>query len=195
VIDQRQRLSIWARRLRAGACDETALGLAPPDSAWGAEVGSAPDRQVWHVATSVEVPSDHGLERIPGLRIEGDGPLLQRGATDAVEVWVDRELAAMHALGRIARRLERAAWFDRLRRAVEWHVEHTGTENATHRPWAVHLFVLHGSPDPEFFASGQLHAVTVEHGGARPDPCTSWILRDAARELDLAVEGAASGLP
>jgi len=195
-VDERaERLRTWARRLRSAAREEASASPDPPSSAWGAESSPAVDRRLWQALAAPGPDARSRIDGISGLRWDGVGPLLERGAADAVEVWIDRELAAMHAIHRAGRILDRPEWAERLRRAVDWHLEHTGTENATHRPWSVHLFLLEGSPEAEFFASGQVHAVVVEHADGPPDACSSWILRDAARELDLAAEGAASRLP
>lgn len=195
VEEHQSRLREWARRLRAGACDPAEPANCPPASAWGAEREVASDRLLWQELDAAKAVSPEVVAAIPGLRLAGGGPLLDQAATDAVEVWVDRELSTMHALHRFARLRGTLEWRDRLRDAVDWHVENTGTENATHRPWAVHVFLLHGSPDAEFFASGQLHAVAVEHGEGAPDPCTSWILRDAAKELQLAADAGEGWFP
>jgi len=195
VNERCRRLHAWARRLGAAAGDQVDPSSSPPPSAWGVESGRATDRRLWEVVAATPAPSARVIEAVSGLRLAGPGPLLERAGNDAVEVWVDRELAAMHALHRACRVLRRAEWGTRLHAAVAWHVEHTGTENATHRPWAVHVFLLCGSSDAEFFAAGQLHAVAVEHAAGPPDPCTAWILQDAARELDLAADAADARLP
>jgi hypothetical protein len=195
VIDHAARLLQWSIRLRGGEQRADSRSAGPPASAWGAEVEIATDRMLWALVAVEPAGSIDAIGAVPGLRLDSSGPLLDRGPTDAVEVWVDRELAAMHALHRAARIHQRSEWNARLHDAVDWHVEHTGTENATHRPWAAHVFLMRGTPEAEFFASGQVHAVLVEHGDAAPDPCTRWILGDAAAELALAVGADPSRLP
>lgn len=183
------RLAGWARRLRSLGGETFVPEEAPPPEAWGVERADAVDRRLWELVAGEVPPAAASLRRVSGLRLSADGPLLESTAADAVEVWVDRELSAMHALHRFARTVEGADWSARIRSAIEWHLEHTGAENATHRPWALHLFILHGSADAEFFAAGQLHAVAVEHAGRAVDPCSAWILGDAARELEREAGG------
>lgn len=159
------------------------VAAEPPVSAWGASRSFAIDRAVWDRLAS---PSA-ALEDLPGLRLGAGDALTARGDDDAVEVWIDRELAVMHGLWRAARTRRDLVLRQRLLGAVSWHLEHTGTENATHRPWALHVFLLEGSPEARLFAEGQLHACRADGG---PDACSRWILADAAREM-----AEAEGLP
>jgi EAL domain-containing protein (putative c-di-GMP-specific phosphodiesterase class I) len=68
-----------------------------------------------------------------------------------------------------------------LGRLVEWHLEHTQPDNATNRPWALHVFVRAGAPEARLYAETLLHNATASD--ARHEPLTRWILLDAAREL------------
>jgi hypothetical protein len=70
----------------------------------------------------------------------------------------------------------------RLRSAIGWHLEHTQPDNATHRPWAVHLFLGHPEPEVDLYGQTLLH--NFEAAG-RGDRDAAWILRDAAREIRL----------
>jgi hypothetical protein len=177
---QRKELD-WARLLAGeGGLAQHEIGDLPPASAWGATRREAVDRLVW---TALSTPH-WKAEDLSGLRLGADGPVLGRSDDDAIEVWVDSELAVMHGLWRAARLRGDRRLRDRLLEAVSWHVEHTGTENATHRPWAVHVFLLEGSAEARLFGEGQLHACLADGG---PDPCSRWILADAARELRHAV--------
>jgi hypothetical protein len=176
----------WSRLLAAeSGLAEAEVDARPPASAWGASRADAIDRAVW---AWIENPGPRAAD-LPGLRLGHAGPLMARGEDDAVEVWVDSELAVMHGLWRASRVQGDEALRKRLFDAVCWHVEHTGTENATHRPWAAHIFLLEGSLEARLFAEGQVHACRADGG---PDPCSRWILADAARELGLA---ARSGRP
>lgn len=167
----------WARHLagESGRTPDTIEDL-PPASAWGASRLEAVDRLVW---SRVSGPRWTAAD-LPGLRLGSPGPISARSDDDAVEVWVDSELAVMHGLWRAARLHGDRRLRSRLFEAVAWHVEHTGAENATHRPWAVHVFLLEGSAEARLFGEGQLHACRADGG---PDPCSRWILADAAREL------------
>ncbi len=167
----------WSRLLAAqSGLDSEACSERPPESAWGASRRDAIDRLVWDRVATARVP----VGNLSGLRLDRPGSITERGEDDAVEVWVDSELAVMHGLWRASRSQGDAALRRRLLEAVAWHVEHTGTENATHRPWAAHVFLLEGSPEARLFAEGQVHACLADGG---PDACSRWILADAAREL------------
>jgi len=118
-----------------------------------------------------------------------DGPLLPQDAFLAIEVWSECELAAVHALARLVR-LRRSCNPDRLAArlhgAVRWHLEHTQPDNATNRPWALHVFLLadDGSGDAALYAETLLHNTLASD--ARSERLSRWILADAARELRLA---------
>jgi len=121
------------------------------------------------------------------------GSILAPDAFLAIEVWVECELAALHALHRLAADAPRhaAARTGRLREAVAWHLEHTQPDNATNRPWALHAFLLAeaGSGEPTAYAGTLLHNMSATE--ARNEPLSRWILADAARELRLRGFGAA----
>lgn len=170
----------WSRLLASeSGLAEAERSDRPPAAAWGASRSDAIDRAVWEW---VRKPWCRA-EDLSGLRLDRIGAVTERGEEDAVEVWVDSELSVMHGLWRGSRLQGDERLRRRLLEAVAWHVEHTGTENATHRPWATHVFLLEGSPEARFFAEGQVHACRADGG---PDACSRWILADAARELDLA---------
>lgn len=120
------------------------------------------------------------------IDVAADGPLFRRDACRAIEVWTESELAALHALrhhiGRAAGDAA-AALSARIRRAVEWHIAHTQPDNATNHPWAVHVFVLHGSAESRHFAETLVSNSMVLSG--RADALSAWILLDAAEALEL----------
>ena len=109
----------------------------------------------------------------------------------AIEVWTEEELSGMHALVRLARRLDSKQARERLRSAVRWHIEHTQPDNGTNRPWALHAFLLEGSPEAHAYAGTLLHNALALSG--RPTPLSAWILMDAAAELAWAAGGAPTG--
>lgn len=122
------------------------------------------------------------------------GALLSTDGFLAIEVWTECELAAVHALSRLARHTDaRIAAFsgDRVVEAVRWHLEHTQPDNATNRPWALHAFLLaeDGSGDPTAYAETLLHNMSATE--ARNEPLSRWILADCARELRLRGYGSA----
>jgi hypothetical protein len=128
---------------------------------------------------------------------EPDGPLLPTDAYLAIEVWAECELSALHALHRLVRERHPALPASAQRRAgsaVRWHLEHTQPDNATNRPWALHVFLLASEGagiegvdpgDARFYAETLLHNMSATD--ARNEPLSRWILADAARELRLAL--------
>jgi len=124
------------------------------------------------------------------LLAERSGSLLAPDAFLAIEVWAECELAAVHALHRLARTAppsESERFRARLREAISWHLEHTQPDNSTNRPWALHAFLLadDGSGEAALYAETLLHNMTATD--ARSEPLSRWILADAARELRLAL--------
>lgn len=112
-----------------------------------------------------------------------DGPLHAWQGSGAIEVWTEVELSAVHAAWRLARVGARPALRQRIQRALRWHLEHTQPDNATNRPWALHAFLLEGSPEAVAYAGTLLH--NAQAMGGAPEPLSAWILMDAAAELDL----------
>ena len=119
------------------------------------------------------------------------GPMLRPRDDLAIEVWTECELSVMHAAWRLALDAEgdpeaRRRLTARLRRAVEWHLEHTQPDNATSRPWAIHVFLELGHPDVEAidYAANMLHAAeSARMSGGGDDRLRGWILDDAAAAL------------
>lgn len=119
--------------------------------------------------------------------LDADGPLFDAriGRTFAtIEVWTETELAGLHALWHHSHLVERYAetvrerMADRMTRTVLWHIENTQPDNATCHPWAVHVFLLHGTPESRHFAETQISNCLVTN--AKPDVLSAWILMDAA---------------
>ena len=108
------------------------------------------------------------------------GPLFDQGLWLALEVWTATELAALHALWNLAaRRPERPEWRQRAEAHRTWFLNEIQPDNATNRPWAIHVFLLDGGPEASFYAETLLHnAQTVGD-----DLLSGWILKDAAAEL------------
>ena len=88
-------------------------------------------------------------------------PLLQQHEAEAIEVWTDAELSALHAAWFVAKS---PAQKERIHRAVVWHLEHLQPDNATNRPWAIHVFYLHGTPEAEHHAATLIHNVQASGG-------------------------------
>lgn len=132
--------------------------------------------------TACAGPLPH-LNDLP-LDMGADGPLHAWQGDGAIEVWTEVELSALHAAWRLARRGAHAVLRARVERAMRWHLEHTQPDNATNRPWALHAFLLEGSPEARAYAGTLLHNALAL--GGRPEPLSAWILSDAAAELHLA---------
>jgi hypothetical protein len=170
----------WIRALRAAAGPGTLPDLdgAPPSFRNRKDA----DAVLWDAAAAGSAPgaldaADRLLAARPGWSLaDAEGYL-------ALEVWTECELSALHALSRIVRlhpTPSRRARFDELCR---WHIEHTQPDNATNRPWAVHVFARSRAPDAILYAETLLHNVSASD--ARHEPLSRWILLDAVRELEL----------
>ena len=98
----------------------------------------------------------------------------------AIEVWTETELAAVHAAWSLG-----PEWRTEARRAAAWLVDNIQPDNATNRPWGVHVFasLAHesGGAQYELYAQTLLHNCQVMTG--RPDDFSAMILLHAAREL------------
>lgn len=115
----------------------------------------------------------------------GSAPLVAYDGSAAIEVWTERDLSAMHAMSRLLDRAGSGAGRDRLDSAVLWHLENTQPDNATGRPWALHVFALrwieNEDADARLYAETLLHNCQVLDG--RPDPLSGEILRDSAEAM------------
>lgn len=137
------------------------------------------DQLVWRAAAE-----DPGSA--VGLVESGAGPLLERGSGDAIEVWTDCELSALHALWRAM--LRGADVRDRVERGCAWLIEEIQPDNATNRPWGVGAFAQIGIETGNYEAV--LYAETLLHNyqasEARGDALCASILLDGAAGLELA---------
>lgn len=120
-------------------------------------------------------------------RSEADrGSLLPRSAYDAIEVWTESELSALHAFAWHALRMSDRSMLERILDVGAWHIEHIQPDNATNRPWAVHVFLIlsreRAMPEAGFHAQTLLHNCQISHG--RPDAFSAHVLRDAAEALE-----------
>ena len=113
-----------------------------------------------------------------------DGSLLPQGLFRTIEVWTDADLSALHVLWFLARARQRDDWMQRIRQVRDWHLDHTQPDNATNRPWALHVFLLGGSGECVHYAETLLHNCLTMTG--RPDPLSAWILLDAAGAIERA---------
>lgn len=168
----------WIRHLSALAGPGTAPDLdgMPPTVLREGD----PDATLWRAACAA--PGDPAIVAADGLLASRPGDsLASSGGYAALEVWTECELGALHALARFARRHPAASRDARLAELVAWHLEHTQPDNATNRPWALHVFLREGSPEARLYAETLLHNATASD--ARHEPLTRWILLDSVREL------------
>lgn len=202
------RIDQWAEHLshlgRTGAIDPAPL---PPDPSLRA--GARGEQRLWRAAGGENVDVSDLLNE--GDLIEREGcsaspipiegaPILPTDGYLAIEVWTECELSAMHALRRLTRLghpAARAHGRARLDAAIRWHLANTQPDNATNRPWAIHVFLeaSGGLPRPGIdTAEASLYAETLLSNmlasDARSEELSRWILADASRELRM---GAALG--
>ena len=207
------RIDQWADHLQhLGRTDARDAELLQPDQSLGA--GSRGEQRLWRAVAGERVElSDLFAPSIPP---EG-APILPTDGYLAIEVWTECELSAMHALWRLLRTRHPAtavAGRARLDAAVRWHLVHTQPDNATNRPWAIHVFlgasIVSGSTRTASDAASSSTQNTSQHAFDLPDPAecalyaetllsnmlatdarseelSRWILRDASRELRLVV--------
>ena len=171
-------------RLGAGALDAPFRGaVCGADAVRPA--GAAPTGEIalWWARLDGGIDVDAVLAAAPD---EDEGPLLPRDLYSAIEVQVDAELAALHALWWLARRRGRADWSRRVATARAWHLLNTQPDNATNRPWALHVFLLGRSPECTHYAGTLLHNCLAAN--VRPDPLSAWILIDAARGIEQEIQ-------
>lgn len=117
------------------------------------------------------------------------GPLFRQDLYQTIEVWTETELCALHAISHHACAEDSSpaeALQGRIERAVAWHLEHTQPDNATNRPWAAHVFLLHGTAESMHFAETLVSNSMVLNG--RPDALSAWILLDSADALARALD-------
>lgn len=143
------------------------------------------DESLWTAAFDPAI----GKDVIDSL-LEPEGPIHRQTSDQAIELWTERELGALHALWRLAIFRDHAPWRRRALDAAVWHLEHTQPDNATNHPWAIPVFLdlWQSDPDSEQGISARCYAETLLHNcqaqSARPDPLSALILRDAADGLE-----------
>ncbi|MBI1189833.1 MAG: hypothetical protein GC200_04020 [Tepidisphaera sp.] len=127
----------------------------------------------WHALAAAEL--------IEPCYEQPTGPLYPSLHHEAIETWTEGELCGLHALAWLA--LGSTADQARLRAAAQWLIENIQPDNATGRPWGVHVFAWLGQDDPE----ADLYAQTLLHnalaGRTEPDVLSAFILWDAANWL------------
>ncbi|MCC5786801.1 MAG: hypothetical protein JJU33_08890 [Phycisphaerales bacterium] len=138
------------------------------------------------------------LDDAPLPQLTPEGPLLPEDPEEAIEVWSEHELAALHAASWLA--LDNQTLRDRIDAAVRWHTENLQPDNATNHPWAVHVFAEFAARTGD--ADARLHADTIcsnyqvlQSQAARPsaeepedraDLFSALIMLDASRAMRFA---------
>lgn len=177
---------------------------ADPASSSGATTdasGASPGRKEGRETLLWRARTDHRIAVGEVVDLSADGPLISQDAYLAIEVWTDAELSAMHALWWLTDRTNPdCPRRRRLERAARWHLEHTQPDNATNRPWAIHVYVgleddTSIAPEVEHYAQTLLHNALAS--GFEVEPLSKWILIDTIRALELSIQttttGAAAG--
>lgn len=183
----------WVAHLRCvarpGAGQAPPTGPGPIAQPFGLVVGD--DQGGTDTAPHPPPVADVGLWwALAGARLDVDallsgstgGPLWPQGRFKTIEVWTEAELCGLHALWRLARDRRRDDWATRVEVVRDWHVQNTQPDNATNRPWALHVFLLADTPECRHYAETLLHNCLVTTG--QPEPLSAWILLDAANELE-----------
>ncbi|MCZ6812097.1 MAG: hypothetical protein O7D97_08850 [Planctomycetota bacterium] len=151
-------------------------GLSPgplPDPIPPAEVG------LWWALVETDIEVD------PLLEEPTEGSLWPHGRFTAIEVWTEAELCGLHALWGLARLHNRDDWARRAITVRDWHLHNTQPDNATNRPWSLHVFLLAETPEAYHYAETLLHNAMVTTG--RPELLSAWILLDSAKQLEAVV--------
>jgi hypothetical protein len=170
----------WRRARLSG--DPTAAIARDPGPTAGLDV------RLWAALTDSAIDVDALLSDAASTpRGAADrGALLPQGLYRTIEVWTETELASLHALSRLGRVRSRADWTALALATAHWHVEHLQPDNATNRPWAVHLFAtlaVQGDADAEAYAQTLVHNCHIARG--KPDALSAHIIADAADALIL----------
>lgn len=165
--------------LAAGAATGGGAPIPAPDPLPGGELG------LWWAMVDESVDVDSLIA--PPADAPDQGSLLPQGMYRTIEVWTEADLCGLHALWSLAHRRHRSDWMERVQRVRDWHLVNTQPDNATNRPWALHVFVLAGTAECTHYAETLLHNSMIMSG--KPDVLSAWILRDAAKQLASANEG------
>ncbi|MBX3381261.1 MAG: hypothetical protein KF805_14295 [Phycisphaeraceae bacterium] len=164
-------------------CDESGnrRAIDPLIIAWLLQVppphksGSLPtDLKLWDLLSRGRTDEMLDVVGIPGAPLVPDFNAL------SLEVATETELASLHALSH-AGDAARA----RVASASDWIVHNIQPDNATNRPWAVHVFIQRafesGAVEHRLYAETLLHNCIVTLG--RADRFSSLLLLDSGRTL------------
>jgi hypothetical protein len=117
------------------------------------------------------------------------GPLFPEVHQQAIEVWTEGELTGLHALSVLASAPLDAARAQAVRArvtsAAQWLIAELQPDNATNRPWGIHVFAglaARGDMLADLYAQTMLHNTLA--GRLSPDRFSAAILLHAARLLE-----------
>lgn len=140
---------------------------------------SSPDALLWSALFNPPAIDAAGIDARPG-------PLWPDLVREGIESWTLIELRGLHALWWLGAEQRSRSIKQRALAAASWHVAELQPDNATNRPWAMHVFLLladqTGSPEAEHFAQTLLHNALIT-GGGTPEWISAAILLDASRAL------------
>lgn len=159
--------------LLATAAGTMAPGLPPPPG-----TGEHTECATWRALLSGDAPPEALFDPVRPT-------LMARDDYSAIEVWTDAELCVMHALWFLARRDGDRRAAARLDTVRTWHLAHTQPDNATNRPWALHVFALGAEPESQLYAQTLLHnAMALD---ARPNSLAGLILASSAAAMRMPI--------
>lgn len=144
------------------------------------------DARLWLALLDGDIDIDAllgSIARAPRTSAD-EGALTPRGSLRTIEVWTETEVSSLHALWWASKIRSRPEWGDLALRCAAWHLEHVQPDNATNRPWAVHVFAqlaLRGDTEAALHAQTLIHNCMV--GTGKADRLSALILVDAAEAL------------
>jgi hypothetical protein len=155
------------------------LGVAVPTPNKDWNSSRHPDARLWWGVLDISFLTDDCFANT-------GGPLWPELVREGVEAWTLVELRGLHALWWIGTLHQMPHLCARALDAASWHIEEMQPDNATNRPWAVHVFLQHaarcGGSEGEMFAQTLLHNALIT-GGGKAETISAAILVDASKAL------------
>jgi len=139
----------------------------------------SPDTVLWRAVLENKIYEHAAFSDDPG-------PLWPEGVNQGIEAWTLTELRGLHALWWLAVQSKSDSLRGHALECAAWHVAELQPDNATNRPWAVHVFAVLAAERDD--AQADLYVQTLLHnalitGGGRPETVSAAILLDAADAL------------
>ncbi len=195
-------LQPWIIRLRAAVGPDPLAGIDPETFADENGNRRAVDRPLlaWLLHLTSPPTKDTGLDLILwqalandtpiDIELAGHGPLQDANAPSrgeaAIEVWTERELAAIQALWTLGVQRHEPELTRRAETAARWCVQELQPDNATAHPWAVNAFVslaAQGDFEADLYAQTLVHNAQV--GTSRPGRFASIVLLASLKSLEM----------